>query len=157
MHYSDDPPLSLSADYKYLSLCRPKEDSIKKEINSRPPHAFPKPIRTGTKDDRDKNHSNKTSIKSDNERKLEAQNETPFPKQSLRTSYGPATNPNMCDYEQFYYTCPHAVTKLLSYCHRYRLYPQAKCPQVILKKAWQKSTPCPRCQEAQYRRQQQQQ
>ncbi|KAH6680153.1 hypothetical protein B0J14DRAFT_577966 [Halenospora varia] len=59
----------------------------------------------------------------------------------------------MCDYESFYYFCPHVLEKLLSYCHFARTDPYHQCYGIkVIKNEWYMQILCPECDEAEKER-----
>lgn len=52
----------------------------------------------------------------------------------------------MCDWEEFMFTCNHSTVRLKSYCHFARNSNDHACASVkVLRKSWQQGVPCESC------------
>lgn len=53
---------------------------------------------------------------------------------------------NMCDWEEFLFTCGHSALRLKSYCHYARNSPGHQCRRVkFLRSSWPQGVPCDSC------------
>ena len=53
---------------------------------------------------------------------------------------------NMCDWEEFIFSCDHSIVKLKSYCHSARNDPNHLCFGVkVLRNSWRQGIPCEPC------------
>lgn len=52
----------------------------------------------------------------------------------------------MCDWEEFLFSCNHSTLRLKSYCHFARNDPNHQCHGVkVLRNSWQQGVPCDSC------------